>query len=229
MHHKHSGLASLLMAAITMPALAQQHTVKLGISTIQPHSSASDFSGAFTPGGISVGIRDQTTPFISYIREIDDRWNVEIALGVPPTHDVVLKVNNAALPASALALSGQVGATIRQVAPTLFLNYTFLEKTSPLRPFVGVGVNYTRFDKAASTAAGNALNGGATAISLEDSVGLALQGGVTYRLSNQWSVSAALATAQISSKITTNTLGIRRGADISFRPLVFTVAAGYSF
>ncbi|MDB5844623.1 MAG: outer membrane protein [Polaromonas sp.] len=209
--------------------MAQQNTVKLGISNVQPHSSASDVSGPFTPGGISLEVRDRATPFVSYTREINDQWDVELGLGIPPKHDIVLKINNAALPGSAQALSGQVGATIRQVAPTLFVNYKFLEKTGVLRPFVGAGINYTRFDKTHSTAAGDALNGGPSSISLKDSVGLALQAGVAWRLSNAWSVSASLATARVKSKITTNTLGIERRADISFKPRVFTVAMGYSF
>ena len=229
MNTTHLLLASMLAAFAVSPVLAQQNTVKLGVSNVQPHSSASDFSGPFTPSGISLEVRDKTTPFFSYIREIDDQWNVELALGLPPKHDIVLKINNAGLPGNAQALSGQVGAKVRQVAPTLFVNYRFLEKTSPWRPFVGVGINYTRFDKTSSTTAGNALNGGATSISLEDSVGLAVQGGVTYQITNQWSVSAALATARVKSRITTNTLGIERSADISFNPRVFTVAVGYSF
>lgn len=222
-------LAGLLAASAGAPALAQQNTIKLGVSSVQPHSSTTDFTGPFTPSGVSLEVRNKTTPFFSYTREINDQWDVELALGVPPTHDIALKVNNAGLPASAQALSGQVGAKVRQVAPTLFVNYKFLEKTSLLRPFLGIGINYTNFDKTSSTAAGNALNGGPTSISLEDSVGLALQGGVAYRFNDQWSVSAALATARVKSKITTNTLGIERTADIKFRPRVFTVALGYSF
>jgi outer membrane protein len=223
-------LASLLAAFASTPSLAQQNTVKLGISNVQPHStSGNDFSGPFTPSGISVEVFNKTTPFFSFTREINDQWDVELALGVPPTHDIGLKVNNTALPATAQALNGQVGAKVRQVAPTLFVNYKFLEKTSPWRPFIGAGVNYTRFDNTSATDAGNALNGGPTSISLEDSYGLAVQGGVSYHFDDQWSVSASLATAQVKSKITTNTLGIERTADIVFKPRVFTVALGYSF
>ena len=229
MNHRQLAIAGILAACAAAPSMAQQNTVKLGISNVQPHSSASDVSGPFTPGGISLEVRDKTTPFVSYTREINDQWEVELALGVPPKHDIVLKISNPALPGSAQALSGQVGATIRQVAPTVFANYRFLEKTSVLRPFIGAGINYTRFDKTHSTAAGDALNGGPTSISLEDSVGLALQAGVAWRLSNEWSVTAALATARVTSKITTNTLGIERHADITFKPRVFTVAMAYSF
>ena len=222
-------LAVLLAASASASARAEQNIVKIGISHVQPHSSTSNFNGPFTPAGISIEVRDKTTAFISFSREINDHWDVELALGVPPTHDIALKIDNATLPASSQALSGQVGAKVRQVAPTLFANYKFLEKTSAIRPFVGIGINYTRFDNTTSTAAGNTLNGGATSISLEDSVGLALQGGVVYRFNELWSLSAAVATAQVKSKITTNTLGIERSADIRFKPRVFTVAVGYSF
>ncbi len=225
----HILLGSLLAVSAAAPALAQQNTLKLGFANVQPHSSTSNFSGPFTPPGISLQVQDKNTPFFSYTRELNDQWDVELALGLPPTHDITLTVNNPNLPASAQAINGQTGARVRQVAPTLFFNYKFLEKTSAFRPFVGVGINYTRFDNTSSNAVGNALNGGPTSISLEDSVGLALQGGVSYRINNQWSVSAALATAQVKSKITTNTLGIERTADITFKPRVFTIAVGYSF
>lgn len=224
-------LAGLLAASAAGSAMAGQNTLRIGIANVQPHSSTSDFSGppSVTPPGISLEVRDKSTPFFSYSRELNEQWDVEFALGYPPTHDIALVVNNPGLPGSAQALNGQIGARVRQVAPTLFFNYKFLEKTSAFRPFLGAGINYTLFDKTSSTAAGDALNGGPTSISLEDSVGLALQGGVTYRISDQWSLTAALATARVKSKVTTNTLGTVRTADILFHPQVFTLTVGYSF
>ena len=68
-------------------------------------------------------------------------------------------------------------SAVTQVAPTLFATYKFLDKNSTLRPFVGVGINYTRFRPADSTAAGNTLNGGPTSLNLEDSIGLAMHAG----------------------------------------------------
>ena len=221
--------ASVLAAVASAPAVAQQNTLKLGTIQVRPQSSTSDFTGAFTPRGISLEVLNKSTSFISYTRELDERWNVELALGVPPTHDIVLKINNPSLTGSVQALNGQIGAQVRQVASTVFVNYKFLDASSALRPFVGAGINYTRFDKTHSTAANNALNGGATSISLENAVGLALQAGLAWRLSSQWSLSAALAMVQMQSKITTHTLGITRNADIKLQPQVFVVAAGYSF
>lgn len=224
-----AGLLAIPLVLAAGSAMAQRNTVSIGLANVQPHSSTSDFSGPFTPSGISLDVRDKTMPFFSYSRELNEQWEVEFAMGLPPTHDISLVVNNPALPGGAQALNGQIGARVRQVAPTLFFNYKFLEKTSAFRPFLGVGVNYTSFDHTSSNAAGNALNGGPTSISLEDSVGLALQAGVTYPISNQWSLTAALVTARVKSKITTNTLGIQRNADITFHPRVFVLSADYSF
>ena len=116
----HLLLGSLLAVSAAAPAMAQQNTIKFGLANVQPHSSTSDFSGPFTPAGISLQVQDKNTPFFSYSRELNDQWDVELALGFPPTHDITLTVNNASLPASAQAINGQTGARVRQVAPTLF-------------------------------------------------------------------------------------------------------------
>lgn len=224
-----SAAATALACLTSGAAMAQQNTIKFGVASVHPNSDASNVSGPFTPSGISLNVENVTTPIFGYERAFDDNWSVEFALGVPPTHDVTLKVNNTGIPGSAQALNGQVGARVRQVAPTVFVNYRFLDSSSAFRPFVGAGINYTRFDKTESTANGNTLNGGATSLSLEDSVGLALQIGASYRLTKEWSVNAALATAQVKTKLTTNTLGIVRTADIKFRPAVVSLTVGYSF
>ena len=212
-------------------AWAQATTLKLGLVHIDPGSSASAVSGPLTPvNALSLEVLNKSTLFFSAAREIDDRWEAELALGVPPTHDVaVVILNPAAVPGSVAAQNGAIGAKVRQVAPTLFMNYRFGEKTSQFRPFVGVGVNYTVFDKADSTAVNNAINGGATSLKLNDSIGLALQLGVTAKLGGPWSVTGVWSTAQVKTKLTSNTLGIVRTADIKFRPSVVTVAVGYSF
>lgn len=229
---------SLLSAAVAAmvlgasgTALAQSTTLKLGFVNIEPNSSATAVSGPLTPTDtLSLKVQSQSTLFFSAAREIDQHWEAELALGVPPTHDVtVVVLNPNKLPGSVAALDGSVGAKVRQIAPTLFANYRFGDNTSQIRPFVGIGVNYTVFDKAESTADNDAINGGPTTLKLDDSIGLALQLGVTAKLGGPWSLTGVWSTAQVKTKLTTNTFGIERTADITFHPSVFTVAVGYSF
>lgn len=226
-----SAAAVTLILAVPASALAQATTLKLGLVNIDPNSSATAMSGPFTPvDALSLKVQPQSTLFFSASREIDEHWQAELALGIPPTHDVSVVVLDASkLPASVAALDGAIGAKVRQVAPTLFVNYRFGDSKSQLRPFVGLGVNYTNFDKRESTAVNDAINGGLTTLKLSDSVGLAMQLGLSANLGGPWSITGAWSTARVNTKLTTNTYGIERSADIKFRPSVFILALGYSF
>lgn len=225
-----SVVAALALAA-SGSALAQSVTLKLGLANIDPHSSASAVSGPFTPADtLSLKVQSQSTLFFSAAIPLNDKWEAELALGLPPTHDVALVIlNPTAVPASVAALDGSLAAKVRQVFPTLFANYKFGDSSSQIRPFVGIGVNYTRFDKTESTSVNNAVNGGPTTIKLTDSMGPAAQLGVSAKLGGPWSITGVWSTARVKTKMTTNTLGIERSADIVFHPSVFTVALGYSF
>lgn len=224
--------AVLALGCTSNSALAQATTVKFGWVNVQPNSTASSVTGPLTPvDALSLKVQDQSTAFFSVSRELNEQWEAELALGVPPTHDVAVVVLDATkLPPSVAAQNGVIGAKVRQVAPTIFANYKFGQRTSSVRPFIGVGVNFTSFDKADSTAANDAINGGATVLKLKDSAGLALQLGVSAKLGNgPWSLNGSWSTAQVKTKLTTNTLGVVRTADITFHPSVFCISLGYTF
>ena len=225
-------IASLLVLAGSSAAFAQSlTTVKLGWVHIDPQSSASNVSGPFTPvDTLSLKVKPQSTLYFSLAQEIDANWEMELALGVPPKHDatlVVVKPSN--VPSGVAAQDGAVISKVAQVAPTLFFNYRFGNRDSSWRPFVGIGLNYTRFTDTESTAVNDHVNGGPTTIKMSDSRGLAAQVGVTAKISGPWSVTGSWSTAKVASTITTNTLGIERKADVTFNPSVLTLALGYSF
>lgn len=201
------------------------------MANVDPNSSASSIYGPLTPvDALSLSVKPQSTTFFSISREISSDWDVELNLGVPPTHDVTVVVKNPLLVTPGVnSVNGQVAATVRQVAPTLFANYWLKGKDSAVRPFVGIGVNYTSFDNATSTAVNNMVNGGPTTIKQSDSIGLAFQLGASVKLDGPWSLNAAWSTAQVKTKMTSNTLGIERTADISFQPSVLILSLGYSF
>jgi outer membrane protein len=215
-------------------ALAEDLNVfRIGASDVAPHSSTSDAVGPFLPtpdSGVSLKVKDQSTLFFSYARKLDDQYEFELAGGVPPTHNVVAKLNPSIVPANLVAAyQGQTIAKVRQFAPTVFVNYKFGQANDGFRPFIGLGVNYTKFDQRTSTALGNGLNGGPTDIQMKDSWGLAAQVGADYKLNDKWSLHGGISTAAVKSTITTTTSGATRTMDIRFQPLVFTLAAGYSF
>ena len=208
----------------SIAALAQENTVRLGIASVTIHSQSPDLSSngpAFLtpqPAGITVG--DATTLLLSYSRKINDQWDIELAAGLPPSHNVY--------GTGRLAPFGMT-AKVKQAGPTVFANYKFGAATDKFRPFIGAGVNFTRFYDGQSTASGNLATGGPTKISLSDSVGLAAQIGASYKLDEHWSLCASIVTAKVKSDMTATTGSIERKTTIDFRPVVYTVALGYSF
>jgi outer membrane protein len=122
-----------------------------------------------------------------------------------------------------------VVSSARWISPTLLLEYNFLSVNSPLRPFLGVGVNYTTFYDRDSTAAGNAASGGPTRLSLTSSVGPAVTGGLTYRISDRWHLHGSYSWSRVKTDLTTNTDGVIRTSHINFGPQALVVSVGYSF
>ena len=206
--------------------------------------------------GVAFQVQPQGTAIFAIERALNDRWSVEFVLGNPPKHDVKLKVENPQIDASKVtpgstpfsaaqaqgaasaglrsklaAQNGKVVATVRQWAPTVFFNYKFFEPSSVVRPFIGIGINVTRF-KARTTAAGDTLyaDGAKPEISLSDSIGPAAQVGVSYKLDQNWSLNASVATARVDNKLTIVTAsGLRQESSFRFNPTVYTATVGYSF
>ena len=225
-----TALIGVALLALCGTASAQW-SVRGGLTHIAPRSTATDAVGPMLPGppsGISIDVKNKATAFLSLAYGLNPNMELELALGYPPTHDVTARIAGN-LPPHIAAFNGQKLAEVRQIAPTLFLNYKFGDASSQWRPFVGLGLNYTNFDKRKSTQANNALNGGPTDIRLTDSWGLAAQAGVSYRLNDKWALNAAVATARVKTHLTATTAGQARKIDIRFRPTVFTLSAGYVF
>ena len=200
--------------------------IRLGLYSINYDASAPDLSGPFTPPGINIAVRHVNTLYLAYVRRLNASWDMEIAAGIPPTTHTVGKG-----PASlgSVPLDGQEMATAKWFSPSLLLNYKFLDESSALQPFVGLGINYTHFYARKSTAAGDAANGGPTRISLSDSVGPVGTVGVVYRLTREIIATASYSQARINSSYESDTAGVIRHTDIHFNPHTLVMSVGYAF
>jgi outer membrane protein len=217
--------AALVCAA---PALADDNpnSARLGLYSVFYHVKADDLSGPFVPAGANIDANNLETAYLAYVRTIIPHWDVELALGYPPLQKTVGK-GPATL--GSVPYNGQVIATARWIAPTLLLEYVFLEDSSKWRPYIGAGVNYTTFYDRNSTAAGDAASGGPTKISLTPSVGWAATAGINYHIANNWHAYASYSFSRVATDLTADTAGVIRTSHISFAPQALVVSVGYSF
>jgi len=202
------------------------NSVRLGIYYVHFHPDATDVTGPGTVPGLNLTLKDLTTLYIAYVRRLSPDFDLELAFGYPPLTETVAKG-----PAyvGSVPYNDQVIGTARWVSPTLLIEYKFLDESARVRPYVGLGVNYTRFYSRQSTAAGDAVSGGPTSISLPASVGPAATAGLSWNITRHWNLHASYSVADVHSKLTTTTAGVERSAHIDFWPGTLVVSAGFSF
>lgn len=227
-----AALGALLVGAARAgaPASAAQpappNTVRAGLYAVFYHASAQNLSGRFVPPGLNFTVDDVQTLYLAYVRRLTTHFHLELAIGIPPTTSTR---GRGPARLGSLPYNDQVLSTDKWLAPSLLINYVFFDETHALRPYVGVGLNYTSFFDRRSTAAGDAVSGGPTRLSLSSSVGPVADIGLSYRFDRRWSAYASYSFSRVRSTLTADTAGVIRTTRISFGPQVLVIAAGYSF
>jgi len=106
------------------------------------------------------------------------------------------------------------------VAPTVFANYHFGATGDTWRPYVGAGINYTRFVGIRSKLAPQ--------VEMGDSWGWAVQGGVDYALNRQWGLWASVAALRVKSNLVAVSSTVLT-TTIDFRPITYQFGVSYKF
>jgi outer membrane protein len=202
------------------------NTFALGLYDVTFHVHADDISGPYTPPGLNVSNPSVNTLYIAYMRRLTPHFDAELTLGVPP---VTRSVAKGPAMVGSVPYNGQTIATTRWLAPSLLVKYYLFSPDAMFRPYLGVGVNYTKFDSRQVTAAGDAISGGPTSLSLPVSVGPVANVGLSYHPFDRVVVNASYSASWVNTRLTTDTAGILRTSHVEFNPRAVVVAVGYQF
>lgn len=226
-------VAALATSVISSSAYAVDEKWKVrfrGIGIIPDDDSDNVF---LNPGSVNtntgVEVDPAAMPEVDITYMITPNWGIE-AIASMANHDVNLTGNG---------LSG-VGVNDGTklfdtwvLPPTVTLQYHFMPDNN-IRPYVGVGVNYTAtlFDDATSNL--ESILGGPVDVSSSNSWGWALQAGLDYDINDSWFLNVDLKYIDID---TSARLGINGGAlngtaldvDVDINPFVVGAGIGYRF
>lgn len=234
MPHAHSihalrvGFAVALACATAGASAGEaENTIKLGYAYIGFNTKSGDLSGptGTTPPGIQAGLEDADTLALVYTRHLSGPWSVTLQAGTPPVVKMVGAGNAAAL--------GQVGTT-RAWFPALLGNYSF-DGPAGLKPYLGVGLNYTWYTEGRVEPIYTATFGGTSSTAkLKSSWGPVLKVGIGVPLGQSWVLDAAYSRYGIrtTATITTATPGVGdivRTIDVRSDPDVYGITLGYRF
>lgn len=212
-----------IVAALAGHAVqAQDNVVKLGVTRYTTHSSTNGLTATppIFPAGADAETGDATTLLFVVERSLTPNIGVELALGVPPR--IKAKGTGAA------AALGDELLSVKNVSPTLLVNYYFGDAANTLRPYVGAGINYTKFTGARSSLATSKLE-------LSDSFGWALAAGLNYAVSKDWGLFASVTRLDVKSDVDAIAtipgvpVPVEVRTTINLKPITYSLGLWYRF
>ncbi|MGM3225748.1 outer membrane protein OmpW [Dickeya zeae] len=207
-------VALLMVAAAMVPALAQAHQagdviVRAGTATVRPHTSSDDVLGL---GSFSVNNNTQLGLTLGYMAT--DNIGVELLAATPFKHRV------------GVGGVGQI-AEVKHLPPTLMAQYYFGQSTDSLRPYLGLGLNYTTFFDEKFNQTGQ--DAGLTDLHLKSSWGVAAQAGLDYNLNKNWLLNMSVWWMDIDTTVKFKAAGQDQSIKTRLDPWVFMFGFGYKF
>jgi outer membrane protein len=195
--------------------------VRLRAIVVDPDDSSSTVRSEGAPiAGSGVAVDDDTVPELDITYMLRDRWGLELILA-SSQHDVS--------GTGSLAGVGKI-LEARTLPPSLLLQYHFAPEAK-VRPYVGLGLNFTLFFDEEATSSFEAVAGGPTQVDLDSSMGPAAQVGLDIGVSEKWFINLDLKYLDIDTTATLDTPGPlgTLSVDVDVKPYVFGFGVGRSF
>jgi outer membrane protein len=203
---------ALALTVAAGAAQAQDNVFKFGAIFYQAHSKTTGIQGIGIPPGADAEVGDAWTALFTYERMLRPDIGIELVLGIPPTIE--------SKGSGTVAFLGDDILSAKIVAPTVLFNYHFGQPGDTWRPYVGIGLNYTRFTSIESRLASD--------VQLSDSVGLAGQLGIDYFHDKTWGAFASIGAAKVKSDLIAVESTVLT-TTIDFRPITYSFGLSYRF
>ena len=199
--------AGLAAAAFTASSQALAYGAgdfftRFGVAKVSPKSD----NGSLAGGALAVDVEDDTRFAFTLGYRFHDKLGVELLAAEPFKHDI--------------KLGGENLASTKHLPPTLTLQYYPLGGTEAyVQPYVGVGVNYTRFSSEKIGIEGAELD-------LDSSWGAAGQVGIDLLINDNWALNASAWYIDLETDASVNGIDI---GTVKIDPWVIMGGLSYRF
>ncbi|ADW74231.1 MULTISPECIES: outer membrane protein OmpW [Rahnella] len=203
-----------LVAAAAFPAVSSAHQAgdvifRVGTATVRPTEGSDNVLGL---GSFNINNNTQMGLTLGYM--FTDNIGMELLAATPFQHKVGLQS------------TGTI-AEVKQLPPSLMAQYYFGDRQDKLRPYLGVGINYTTFYDADFNQTGR--DAGLSDLSVKDSWGVATQAGLDYNLDDNWLINMSVWWMDIDTEVKFKAGGEQQNINTRIDPWVFMFGAGYRF
>ena len=205
--NKTPALLALALAATATPLIAAAQSQESGDWIVRARAVYLQSANKDSTG-LALSINDKTLPEVDITRFFTPQIAAELVLTYPQRQT--------------LSAGGTPIGSLKHLPPVLSLQYHFTDLPA-VRPYLGVGVNYTRFSDVSFNAA--------TTTALQPSIkknsfGLALQAGLDVPVGGGWLVNADIKKVQIKTDVSSS--GTKVGT-FKVDPWLLSVGIGRRF
>ncbi|WP_018652094.1 OmpW/AlkL family protein [Actinobacillus capsulatus] len=206
-------LSGTLLAGSAVAHQAGDVVVRAGVVRVNANSE----STTKTPIQVDLKVKNNQQLGLTATYMFTDNVAIELLGATPFSHKI-----NANVPALNLGL-GRV-AIVKQLPPSLYAQYYFFNADSTVRPYVGAGLNYTRFFNAKSTHAA------VTNLEVKKhSFAPVANLGVDVKLTDKLSFNAAAWYTRIKTTAKFDALGAKHEVKLKLDPVVLFAGFGINF
>ncbi len=188
--------ATAVLALVSGQVLAQESPWLVRVRAVNLHSANDDSTG------LNLSINNKTLPEVDISYFFSPNVAAELILTVPQKHT--------------LKVGATEQGTLRHLPPTLTLQYHFTG-TPGVKPYLGAGVNYTRFSD---------VQTGAASID-KSSTGVALQAGIDFAIDKKWSLNFDVKKVNIKTDVFL--AGVQQPGEFKINPTLVGIGLGYRF
>lgn len=179
---------------------------RVGVARVSPKSDNGNYDALSVN---KVDVQDDRGLAFTFGYRFLDKWGVELLAAERFEHD--------------FELDGAESGSVKHLPPTLTLQYYPLGGTDArVQPYVGAGINYTRFSS-------ENLNIDGASMDMDDSWGWAGQVGVDLLIGDHWALNAAAWYLDIDADTTVDLAGHSYDTELHIDPIVVMGGISYRF
>jgi len=213
--------AATMAVSMSVPAqTASTWSAIIGVSNVKPQVSSGNMSPPALQG-TKVDVGSDTQPTLAAHYALHENIGIELNVAAPFKEEIK--------GAGSIAGTGKLGSA-EVLSPTLFAKYKFMDGTAAFRPYVGLGLSYSRFQKETGsgtlTALTNTGSASPTTFTLDSAWSIAAQIGLTYALNEKYFIDANVTKTFLK---TTAHFSSGQRQDITLDPLAISIGIGYRF
>ena len=217
-------VCSLLLGTANVSAYeAGDFIVRAGAAQVDPNDDSDliNVTGLGDVPNSEAEVDDDTQLGLTFTYMLTNHLGVGLLAATPFDHDIEANLG---------ALGTVDAGSAKHLPPTLTLQYFPMDSASKFQPYVGVGVNYTKFFDEDTDSELEGVIGAPGDLEVDDSWGWAAQIGADYELSEHWllNVSIWYIDLETDAKFKFDNGAIAK-TDVDIDPLVYMIGIGYKF